>query len=109
LVGASNGVGQCAAMISPLSVRCLVVTWLAFLCLVICLVACVGQTPTSETLVKERCTECHTLAPIEVSHKTHREWEITVYRMMEKGARLNRDEAKTVIDYLSQAHGPEAR
>jgi hypothetical protein len=94
-------------MISPFSARYLVVAWLAFLCLIISLAACVGREPSPETLVKERCTKCHTLAPIEVSHKTHREWESTVYRMMEKGAHLNSQEAQAVIDYLSQAHGTE--
>jgi hypothetical protein len=64
----------------------------------------VGREPIPETLVKERCTKCHTLAPIEVSRKTHQEWETTVYRMMDKGARLTSHEAKAVIDYLTQAH-----
>jgi len=78
-------------------------------CLVISLVACVGREPAPKRLVTERCTRCHTLAPIEVAHKTHREWETTIYRMMDKGARLDSREAKAVIDYLSQTYGPERR
>jgi hypothetical protein len=96
-------------MISPVGTRCLVVAWLAILCLIFGLAACMGRKPAPETLVKERCTRCHTLAPIEVSHKTHQEWETTVYRMMEKGTHLDSREAKAVIDYLSQTYGPERR
>ncbi|MEJ2735315.1 MAG: hypothetical protein P8189_17420 [Anaerolineae bacterium] len=88
------------------SARCRMATCLTLLCLVISLVACLGTDPAPEKLVTERCTKCHTLAPIQVSHKTYREWEATVYRMMDKGARLNRREAKAVIDYLSQTYGP---
>jgi hypothetical protein len=72
----------------------------------ISLAACVGKDPTPERLVTEHCTRCHTLAPIEVSHKTHQEWEATVYRMIDRGARLDSREAKAVIDYLGQTHGP---
>ena len=61
---------------------------------------------SGEELVQERCTECHTLAPIEVARKTRQEWQFTVYRMMGKGARLNDQEAQVVIDYLSRVYGP---
>jgi hypothetical protein len=43
---------------------------------------CGGQI-SSEALVEERCTECHTLAPIEVAQKTVEEWEFTAYGMIE--------------------------
>jgi hypothetical protein len=61
---------------------------------------------SGEELVQERCTECHTLAPVEVVRKTRQEWQFTVYRMMGKGARLNDQEAQVVIDYLSRVYGP---
>jgi hypothetical protein len=68
---------------------------------------CGGQI-SSEALVEERCTECHTLAPIEVTQKTVDEWEFTVYRMIEKGARLNDRQAQEVIDYLSSVYGADS-
>jgi hypothetical protein len=96
-------------MISPYHVCCRRVACLTLLCLVISLAACVGREPAPKRLVTERCTRCHTLAPIEVSHKTYQQWETTVYRMMAKGARLDSREAKAVIDYLSQTYGPEGQ
>jgi hypothetical protein len=89
--------------------RCRMVACLTLLCLVISLAACLGTDPAPEKLVTERCTKCHTLAPIQVSHKTYHEWETTVYRMMGHGAHLNDREAKAVIDYLSQTYGPVRR
>jgi hypothetical protein len=68
---------------------------------------CGGQV-SSEALVEERCTGCHTLAPIEVAQKTVEEWEFTVYRMTEKGARLNGRQAQEVIDYLSSVYGADS-
>jgi hypothetical protein len=60
-----------------------------------------------EALVEERCTECHTLAPIEVARKTAEEWGFTVYRMIGRGARLDGEEARVVIEYLSERYGAE--
>lgn len=70
--------------------------------------SCCGGSVSAEALVKERCTECHTLAPIEVAQKTVEEWEFTVYRMIEKGARLNDRQAQEVIDYLSSVYGADS-
>nr|NIV32409.1 hypothetical protein [Anaerolineae bacterium] len=59
--------------------------------------SCCGGRVSAQALVEERCTECHTLAPIEAAQKTVEEWEFTVYRMIEKGARLNDRQAQEVI------------
>lgn len=68
-----------------------------------------GSSQTGEQLVQQRCTKCHTLGPIEVAHKTRKEWEDTVYRMIQRGANLSDAEAQKVIDYLAQAHGPQGQ
>jgi len=68
---------------------------------------CGGRVQSPENLVQERCTRCHTLAPIEAARKTRHEWESTVYRMITRGARLNEREAKEVIEYLSNVYGVE--
>ena len=89
------------------STRRLWVASAAVLGLAIILGACGGKQPSPEELAQERCTKCHTLAPIEVARKTRQDWESTVYRMIEKGARLNDREAWKVIDYLSRVYGSE--
>ena len=75
--------------------------------LVLLLARC-GDDAPPEQLVQERCTRCHTLAPIEVSQKSFEEWERTVYRMIDKGARLSDGEAERVIEYLSETYGAGA-
>jgi len=62
-------------------------------------------TSNAEALIRERCTKCHTLAPIQSAKKTPEEWEKTVQRMRLKGAKLSDEEAKIVIQYLSQKGG----
>ncbi len=62
-------------------------------------------TSDAEGLIQERCTKCHTLAPIQKAKKTPEEWEKTVQRMRLKGAKLSDEEAKIVIQYLSEKGG----
>jgi len=69
-------------------------------------VRCRGTVPP-EQLLEERCTRCHTLAPIEVARKSPEDWERTVYRMIGKGARLSDAEADRVIEYLNQRYGTD--
>ncbi len=70
------------------------------------LVGCLfGQSP--QQLVESRCTQCHTLAPIEVVHFSRAEWERTVYRMISHGAHLSDAQAQAVIAYLAETHGPQ--
>ncbi|HIE37458.1 MAG TPA: hypothetical protein EYH30_07600 [Anaerolineales bacterium] len=66
-----------------------------------------GRDMPPEQLVEVHCTRCHTLAPIEVARKTVEEWEVTVYRMIRRGARLDEEEARAVIEYLGEAYGAE--
>lgn len=68
-------------------------------------VGCRTGSTSGDVLLAERCTQCHTLAPVEVARKTPQEWEATVHRMIGKGARLTDREAEEVIDYLTNAYG----
>jgi nitrate/TMAO reductase-like tetraheme cytochrome c subunit len=65
--------------------------------------------PSAQELVEERCVACHALSVVETARKTPQEWEETVNRMIEKGARLDDQEAEEAIDYLSEAYGAEAQ
>jgi hypothetical protein len=56
-------------------------------------------------LVEERCVGCHALTILESSRKSPEDWEATVTRMVGIGAKLNEQQAKEVIAYLSETYG----
>ena len=59
-----------------------------------------------ETLLEERCTECHGLDRTTGAEKTRDEWQDTVTRMVSKGANLNAEETQVLVDYLAETYGP---
>jgi hypothetical protein len=59
-----------------------------------------------ETLLQERCTECHGLERTTSAQKTRAEWEDTVTRMVNRGAELNEAEKTVLVDYLAENYGP---
>lgn len=59
-----------------------------------------------ETLLQERCTQCHGLDRVTEAEKTREEWADTVARMVDQGARLDQDEQSVLVDYLAQTYGP---
>jgi len=67
-------------------------------------VACSRTTPAE--LLQERCTVCHSLAPVDSAQKTREEWLRTVTRMVSKGAELDEDEQATLIEYLTETYEP---
>jgi hypothetical protein len=64
---------------------------------------CSSESPAQ--LVEERCVRCHALTIVENSHKSPEEWEATVTRMVQLGAKLSDKQAEAVIDYLSETYG----
>jgi hypothetical protein len=61
------------------------------------------QAPAADgaTLLRERCTVCHTLERVESAHKSAEEWEQTVSRMIGRGARLTAEEKTVLLEYLA--------
>jgi cytochrome c5 len=59
-----------------------------------------------ETLLEERCTDCHALSRTTSAKKSAEEWEETVVRMIGHGADLNDEEQAVLIEYLAQTYGP---
>jgi cytochrome c5 len=59
-----------------------------------------------ETLLQERCTECHGLERTTSVQKTRAEWEDTVTRMVNRGAELTEAEKTVLVDYLAENYGP---
>lgn len=58
-----------------------------------------------ETLLQERCTECHGLERTTSVQKTRAEWEDTVTRMVNRGAELSDAEKTVLVDYLAETYG----
>lgn len=57
-----------------------------------------------KTLFENNCGECHNLDRPESKKKTKDEWETTVLRMKQNGAAITDDEAKIIINYLSEIY-----
>jgi len=57
-------------------------------------------------LLEQRCSVCHPSQRPKSAKKTPEQWEATVTRMIGKGAKLNADEKKTLVDYLSNTYKP---
>jgi hypothetical protein len=58
----------------------------------------------AESLVQERCSECHSLTRVEQSNKNEEQWSATVKRMVGKGANLSPDEQAAVIIFLAEMY-----
>ena len=54
-----------------------------------------------ERLVADRCDGCHGLDTVYGESRSREEWAAEVDRMIGRGARLDDDERRVVIDYLS--------
>lgn len=59
-----------------------------------------------ETLLEERCTQCHGLDTVTSAQMTRAEWEETVIDMVNRGAQLNDEEQTVLVDYLAETYGP---
>lgn len=52
-------------------------------------------------LIKERCGFCHSTAQVTGVRKTPAAWATTVQSMIDRGAELEPDEQKLMVDYLA--------
>jgi hypothetical protein len=82
-------------------------THLIFLSLVVltavALTAC-GGSSDGEALLESRCDDCHGLDRITDASKSRDEWEVTVDRMVTRGAVLDDAERETLIEYLTETY-----
>lgn len=53
-----------------------------------------------EVLILEKLNGCHTIARALGASKTREQWEVTLDRMIGKGAKINEEEKQIIIDYL---------
>ena len=57
-----------------------------------------------QSLLQDRCTQCHGLGGVERAKKTEEEWKATVEHMVGKGAQLDEAEQELLIKYLAETY-----
>ncbi len=57
--------------------------------------------------VKAACTQCHSAARITKQHKTRREWNDQLDKMIGLGADVPDSDRKAFLNYLTRNFGPE--
>lgn len=58
-----------------------------------------------KAIFEKRCSKCHGLNKATSKKKTEKEWMSTVERMKKKGAAVNDEEVKAIVDYLAKNYG----
>ena len=57
-------------------------------------------------VVEEHCTVCHGTANFTGSRFSRQDWEFVVNDMIDRGALIDEDDAKIIVDYLTEQFGP---
>jgi hypothetical protein len=60
----------------------------------------------AKALVVRACTSCHQASQIVAKRLTPEEWDVTLGKMIDRGARLTEAEQDEVYDYLVKYFGP---
>jgi hypothetical protein len=68
-----------------------------------------SQMPDGEgkKLIVAKCQLCHSLERVVTSQRAKDDWQAVIDLMVEEGALLSDDEAKTVVNYLAANYGPK--
>ena len=64
---------------------------------------------TGKEVVEQQCTVCHGTANFTASRLSKADWEYVVNDMIDRGALITADEAKIIVDYLTEQFGPEEK
>lgn len=64
------------------------------------------DTDPGERLMNSACQDCHNVRVIQVQAMDADGWTKRVSQEIEKGAKLSKEDAPTLIAYLVRAHGP---
>ncbi|MGH9559841.1 MAG: hypothetical protein ACRD3S_00170, partial [Terracidiphilus sp.] len=69
-----------------------------------------AQMPEGEgkKIIVEQCELCHTLERVVTTHRGKDDWQAVIDLMVEQGATLSDQQAKTVVDYLAANYGPKS-
>lgn len=57
-------------------------------------------------LLDERCSVCHASSRPKAAKKSMAEWEMTVTRMIGKGAKLSEPEKNALVEHLAKTYKP---
>lgn len=55
-------------------------------------------------LLEERCATCHKIEIPKNARKSRAEWDKTVSRMIERGAKLSPEEKRALVRYLARVY-----
>jgi competence protein ComEA len=58
--------------------------------------------------VESTCTVCHNVQRIQAQHLNEERWRGIIREMMEKGAAVNPDDVRVIVDYLTKNFGPDS-
>ncbi len=64
-----------------------------------------AQAPDAKALFETKCSTCHSLERPTSKRKDRAGWEKTVARMKRNGCPISDEEAKTIVDYLTETYG----
>ncbi|GFO67392.1 hypothetical protein GMLC_09710 [Geomonas limicola] len=71
--------------------------------------ASAGMFSNGPTLLEAKCAVCHPSSKVKVLKRTPAQWDAIVTNMMKRGAKLNPEEKKSLVDYLAQTYKPSGK
>ena len=60
--------------------------------------------PDGKTVFEKTCGTCHGLSKAQAKKKTSQEWQATVTRMKQNGAKFSDEDGKLIVDYLAKTY-----
>jgi len=70
--------------------------------LVIALSMAYAETPSPMVILEKKCYTCHNINIVLKAKKSKDEWEQTIDRMIGYGAKLDKEEIKILIEFLTK-------
>ena len=66
----------------------------------------VPATDKAERLLNSSCTGCHDLRPVQTQALDAEGWTKVINSMIDKGARVSKDDVPVLVEYLAENNGP---
>jgi len=79
----------------------LLVALLGFICLFLLTGPSVFAQSAAQAIVDKECARCHNIKRVYNANKKAAEWEVTLERMIKKGAAIKPEERDAVLNYLN--------